>query len=172
MRKIFQTACILGALMASPAYAFDYIDSHVPNAEKVGEGRLTYFIWNVYDAELYAPDGKWEKDKPFALRLSYLMNLDGGDIADRSIEEIRKQGFDDEEKLKMWHTQMKRIFPDVNETTTLTGIYKANGETAFYENGYGLGRISDPEFGRYFFDIWLGEQTSAPKLTQQLLGVK
>ena len=47
-----------------------YIDTLSDN-----EGRLTYLLWDVYDAMLYAPKGKWSHDKPFALKLSYLRSL-------------------------------------------------------------------------------------------------
>ena len=104
------------------------------------------------------------------MRLSYLRNLDGEKIADRSIEEMRAQGFNDEIKLAAWHTQIRRIFPDVNDGTTLSGVYTKNQETIFYKNGSEIGRIKDPEFGQAFFNIWLSTDTSEPDLRAQLLG--
>lgn len=172
MRKFFAIATfIMGlGLGLSPALAFDAIYNNVPQAEKIGEGRLTYLFWDVYDAALFAPQGQWERDKPFALSLSYLMDLKGKKIADRTIEEIRKQGFDDELKLADWHAQMKRIFPNVSDGVSLIGVYTESGETIFYMDDINIGVIEDPEFGPYFFDIWLGEQTTAPDLRKKLLG--
>jgi len=170
MRNVIRTVCALALLGISPAYAIDYINVYVPNAEKVGQGRLSYMLWDVYDATLYAPDGDWQSDKPFALQLSYLRDIPGKKIADRSVEEIRAQGFADEVRLAGWHTQMRSIFPNVREGLSLTGVYTNTAETVFYEDNKEIGRVKDPEFGRQFFNIWLSPQTSAPDLRRKLLG--
>ena len=71
IQNVIRTACALAILGITPAYALNHIRGFVPNAQKVGEGRLTYLFWDVYDATLYAPAGAWDNDKPFALQLSY-----------------------------------------------------------------------------------------------------
>lgn len=142
----------------------------VPNADEVGSARLTYMVWDVYDATLYAPNGEWQQQCPFALRLTYLRNLNGADIADRSVQEMREQGFSDETQLATWHSQMREIFPDVNKGTSLTGICTPQGDTVFLRNGEKIGVIRDPNFSRHFFNIWLGERTSEPALRKKLLG--
>lgn len=154
----------------TPAQALDNMERYIPNAAKVGEGRLTYFIWDVYDAALYAPQGAWAENTPFALQLSYLIGIKGKKIADRSIEEMRKQGFYDEIKLAAWQTQMRNIFPDVSEGVDLTGVQTQSGDTVFYKDNVEVGRINDPEFSKAFFGIWLDENTSAPDLRRKLLG--
>lgn len=172
MRKILFILAVLLVLNTAPVFASDYIEDKVPNAKTVGEGRLTYMLWDVYDAVLYAPNGKFEPQKPFALSLTYLRDLSGKKIADRSVEEMRNQGFKDEIRLAAWHTQMTNIFPDVSEGVSLTGLYTDNGESIFYKNGIEVGRIKDKEFGKYFFDIWLNKKTSAPDLRANLLGLR
>ena len=172
VKAVVRTACALALLGISPAYALDHIRSHVPKAQKVGEGRLTYMFWDVYDATLYAPQGDWNNDQPFALQLSYLREIEGKKIADRSAEEMRNQGIDDEVKLAAWHTQMRKIFPDVDEGVRLTGIHTDKGEAVFYRDNEEIGRINDPEFSRAFFDIWLNGKTSSPDLRRKLLGAR
>ncbi len=173
MLKIKSIFCMIGVftlLLTSPSYALDNIGLFVPNEQKVGQGRFTYLFWDVYDATLYAPQGVWDNNKPFALTLSYLQPLKGEKIADRSIKEIRDLGFTDEAKLSTWRIQMRQIFPDVNKGITLTGIYTDAGDTIFYKNNVEIGRVKDPEFSKAFFGIWLNEKTSAPDLRQKLLG--
>ena len=148
------------------------IKDHVPDARLVGQGRLTVFLWDVYDAFLYAPGGQWRPDQPFALKLSYLRRLYGQKIAERSTIEMRGQDFKDEEKLALWDEQMRRFFPDVDEGTSLTGIYTADGRSLFFFDNQEIGIFDDPEFGRQFFGIWLNESTSEPDLRQQLLGAQ
>lgn len=169
-QNVVRTACILTVLGITPAYAMQHIRSYIPTAQKVGQGRLTYLLWDVYDATLYAPQGQWEKGEPLALQLSYLRDIEGKKIADRSAEEMRQQGLADEVKIATWHAQMKKIFPDVDEGMSLTGIYTDTGESVFYKDNVEIGRINDPEFSNAFFGIWLNEGTSSPDLRRKLLG--
>lgn len=141
------------------------------NQKLIGQGSLNYYFWHVYDAKLYSNDGILSFEKPFSLKLEYKRKLYGAKIADRSTEEIRGLGFKDEVKLAAWHAQMKDIFPDVNDGISLIGVYKPNQPTVFYKNEQQIGVIKDPEFGKWFFGIWLNENTSEPKLRKALLGV-
>lgn len=170
MRKALRLACVMTMIGITPVMAMDQMSHYIPNAKPVGEGRFSVMFWDVYDATLYAPDGKWNIGAPFALRLTYLRDIDGEKIADRSVEQMRALGFDDEIKLADWHSQMKNIFPDVSENVSLTGIYTSEGASIFFENNKEIGRINDPDFGRYFFNIWLDHKTSAPELRKKLLG--
>jgi hypothetical protein len=151
-------------------WADDWLGSYIPNAEVVGEGRMSFMFWDVYDAALIAPNGIWDKTQPYALKLKYLRALDGHKIADRSIEEIRKLGCKDELKLAAWHGQLNTLFPNVDAQTVLIGIFTPSGSTKFYHDDEFIGEISDAEFGPWFFNIWLSESTSAPKLRAALLG--
>ena len=158
-------------MISTPVFANSVVENYVPNAEKVGEGRLSFLAWDLYDATLYASKGEWKDTQPFALKLSYLRSVPGDDIADTSMKEIRNQGFNDEIKLATWHTQLKKIFPNVVKGSDLIGVYKYTGETVFYDGKKNkIGQISNPEFGRLFFNIWLGEKTNVPRLRKKLLG--
>ncbi|MFK8068441.1 MAG: chalcone isomerase family protein [Gammaproteobacteria bacterium] len=171
MNKLLKILCFSFSISSFPLLSADHIGMHVPEVQKVGEGRLKYLFWNVYDATLYTPKGIWQDEKPFALKLSYLLELEGEKIADRSIEEIRNQGFKNELILATWHNQMRKIFPDVDKGISITGIYTTQGESIFYRQNEEIGRIRDPEFGKAFFNIWLSEKTSEPELRKQLLGL-
>ena len=170
MRKLLYLISILFYLQSPSVIGKESIEPFVPQAKSVGEGRMSVLFWDVYDATLYATDGDLQQGKPFAIELTYLIDIEGKKIADRSAEEIRKQGFTDEIKLATWHSQMREIFPDVSEGVTLTGIYTTSGESIFLKNNKTIGKVTDPEFGKAFFDIWIGDKTSAPKLRKKLLG--
>lgn len=163
--------CVLAfAFVVMPVGAEQYIEAHIPDARPVGEARLKVLFWDFYDATLYAPGGVLQAGRPLALRLAYLRKLYGDKIADRSIKEMRAQGFDDEAKLSAWHQQLRDIFPDVDKHTVLTGVHLPGAETVFYRNGKRIGAVTDPAFGPVFFDIWLGEKTGYPDLRRRLLG--
>lgn len=156
---------------SAPAWANRVIETTVPDASVVGKGRLTYMLWDVYDATLYAPQGQWKAEKPFALSIHYLHSINSDDLTERSIEEMRKQGFDDDARLADWRKQMQIIFPDVRKGTVISGVYLPGVETRFYEGERLIGSITDDEFGRRFFAIWLDEKTSEPDLRRKLLGM-
>lgn len=145
-------------------------NAQIANKELVGEGKLYYFLMHIYDAKLYSDDGTFSFYKPFALKLEYKRKLYGEKIADRSNLEIRNLGFKDEIKLAAWYGQMKDIFPDVDDGISITGLYTPGKQTVFYKNDKEIGVIKDPEFGKWFFGIWLNERTSEPVLRKQLLG--
>jgi len=138
----------------------------------VGEARMQVLFWNIYDARLLAPGGRLIDGEPFALSLTYLRQLDGEKIAARSIEEIRKQGFDDEAALMRWYEALVQLLPDVADQDEIVGLAARDGSTRFFRDGEPLGTIEDPAFTRAFFAIWLGEKTSEPLLREQLLGVR
>ena len=170
MHKVLCMAALMAILHITTVFAADGIAAYIPEPKQVGSGRFSVFLMDIYDATLLTHEGKWKPGDPLALQLSYLRELKGDKIADRSAQEMRNIGITDEVKLAAWHAQMRRIFPDVDEGVTLTGILSPDGESIFLHNGEEIGRIKDPDFGPAFFGIWLSEKTSAPNLRQKLLG--
>lgn len=144
---------------------------HVENAQLVGKSRFKVLFWSVFDAELYAEEGEYSPDKPFTLSLSYLRDIKGSEIVAKSMSEITNQDSFPSEKLATWKSKLDSIIPDVDTSTTITGVQDSNVHTIFYKNGTLIGEIKDPQFTRAFFNIWLGEKTSEPKLRSRLLGL-
>jgi hypothetical protein len=136
----------------------------------VGSGQMQFLLWSVYDATLYAPQGHWRAQPPYALTLRYHRAFQGADIATRSAHEIEQLSQTTAASLQRWKQQMQDLFPDVQPTDTITGVYTTSGAAIFYHNGKRLGQIADPEFSRRFFGIWLHPDTSEPELRRQLLG--
>ena len=155
----------------SPALADDVIQRYVPNAQKVGAGRYVFVFLDVYDATLYAPKGQWDAHAPYALSLRYLRDVDGDDIADRAVEEMKGQGYADNVKLTAWHAKMLEIFPDVDEGSELEAVFIPGKSIDFYHNGKPIGSIKDAEFCEHFSAIWLSDKTSEPGLRRKLLGL-
>jgi len=174
MRKLIIRSLALGLviLYPTPSQASSEIGHYVPNAAKVGEGQLDLGLWPVYQATLYAPQGQWQQDKPFALTLSYLTKISGKRIAAESIKDMRRQGVTDEIKLAAWYEQMAAIFPNVKKGSSLTGISAADGKTLFFSGDKPIGQIDNAEFSHSFFSIWLGPHTQSPSLRIDLLGMR
>lgn len=175
MFKTFFLSLILTIALPFSAFATTsnaIIEKYIPDAQKIGEGRLSVFLADVYDAELFAGNQNSiaQNKPPYALKLSYLRPLKSETIAKRSAKEMRNIGLNDELKIAAWHEKMRKIFPDVKDGTSITGIYTTDKQTVFYQGDNEIGRIKDPEFGQYFFGIWLNEKTSAPDLRSKLIG--
>ena len=167
-------AAVPGAAKAAsslPDPAAKEIAKVVPNLVKQGEAVLRFFGLKVYDIRLWTQGIKHSYSEPFALELQYDIDLNGKDIADRSVVEMRKQGYRDEVKLKHWGEMMTRIFPDIKQGDTLIGLSIPGKEIRFYSRDKLIAVETDTEFSRAFFDIWLSEKTSEPKLRKRLLGL-
>jgi hypothetical protein len=160
----------LAMIIAAPAWAsLDVARQGVPDAELAGEARFRVLFWNVYDAALYAPEGDYRADAPFALSLTYLRDFTSDQIVGRTMAEIERQPDVDAASLAPWREQLSALIPDVQKGMTITGLRDSTGRAQFYLGVELLGTIQDTELSRRFFDIWLGEHTSAPEFQQALL---
>ena len=169
MRRLLYMVFMLIVATACDAQA-KQLTQFFDQPEIVGKTRLKVFFWDIYDASLIAPNGQFSKDKPFALELRYLRDFKGKEIASRSVDEMRRLGVKDEVKLAAWYQEMHDLFPDVKQGESITGVVDENKVSHFYYNDKLLGKVYDKEFSRWFFDIWLSENTSEPEMRADLLG--
>jgi len=137
---------------------------------KRGEAVMRFFGLKVYDIRLWTPGKPHQPDELFALELVYDLGLKGAEIAKRSADEMRKVGYQDADKLRRWTETMTRIFPDVKAGDSLIGVSVPGREARFYSHSKLIAVVPDPEFARAFFDIWLSEKTSEPKMRERLIG--
>ncbi|MCG7550693.1 chalcone isomerase family protein [Pseudoalteromonas sp. Of7M-16] len=143
------------------------------NLKQVGQtARMTYLFWDIYDIRLYSATGLFDSQQPFVLQLTYLRDLNGQEIAKRSLQEMQKQGFNNKQLGQQWLGQMETIFPNVTDNYSLFGVRGEDGATRFYDNSKLLGEIKDQNFTKWFFDIWLGDKTSEPAMRAKLIGGK
>lgn len=159
-------------ISASALCSANVIESHLSSPQKIGEARFSYLFWDVYDAALYAESTERSVKPPLALELTYLRKLKGRSIAQRSIDEIKSQGFSNEAKLQQWAYAMEAMFPDVKKGSVILGIADKSNVSHFYFNGEKLGVIEDSDFTQRFFDIWLGENSTEPEFRDQLLSME
>ena len=140
-----------------------------------GQGSYRWFGMKIYDVFLWRESGANNKadlfDSKFILELVYARDLSGMRIATVSIDEMRKLNKVTPSQQLAWHRLMQEIFPDVREGSRLSGVYLPGQGVRFYHDGKLLKEISDTEFARAFFSIWLDEHTSARRLRNQLLGL-
>lgn len=165
-------AALTTALM-QPALATAH--GQLPGSRPQGEATLRFFGLKVYQARLWTlPDFRAERsaDHPLVLELTYLRDFKASAIAERSLQEMRRASGFPEAQAQRWVAEMKRVFPDIKSGDRLAGLYQPGQGTRFWHNGQPAGEVADPDFGRFFFGIWLAPTTSEPQMRQALLGLK
>jgi hypothetical protein len=149
------------------------LQARLPQARLHGSSRFRYYGFHVYDAQLWVPpsfDAAKLYAQPFGLCLIYARSLKARDIAERSIEEMRRQATISDADAQRWTQAMTAAFADVRSGDRLTGLYLPEGGASFFLNGQATQTIADTRFALLFFGIWLSAATSAPSLRRDLLG--
>jgi hypothetical protein len=162
------------ALSAGPAQAAAPLPETViramPDLRLAGTGRLRWFGLHIYDAALWTRGGLFDPGREHVLDIRYARNISGSRLTQTSLEEMRRLGFGDQTTLDRWAQEMTRLFPDVRKGERLTGVHRPGVGVEFYHDGRLAGTVSDAEFARAFFSIWLDPRSREPGLRQSLLG--
>jgi len=163
----------LALAIAMPAWAnvpVESLQSGGLEYRMLGQGRMRWFGLLLYDAALWAPGERWRWEAPFALDLRYAREFQGVKLAEASVDEMRRLGYEDEAKLDRWRQAMIEAFPNVRKGDRITGVYRPGEGAQFFHNGRLTAMVADPEFARAFFSIWLDPKTREPKLRAALIG--
>ena len=139
-----------------------------------GQFSFSFFGLDAYQAQLWvdgAMNANLYEEGQLALQLVYARNLNGSEIAKRSLQEIKNQVKVSPEQEQIWLEQMVKIFPNVKNGDHITGVYGPAQKAVFFFNQKYLGELSDIELSKRFFGIWLSPQTSEPKMRLHLLGL-
>ena len=141
-----------------------------PDWRVQGQGEMRWFGLRLYEASLWAPNGRWQAELPYALELRYARDIPSGRLVDASIQEMQRLGAADDERLARWKVALEQVFPDVRSGDVIVGMHLPARGAEFYHQGRLTGRIDDVDFARAFFAIWLDERTREPGLRARLLG--
>ncbi|WP_439520524.1 chalcone isomerase family protein [Hydrogenophaga sp.] len=163
-------ALTAGISQAMPAEATT--SAALKDQPRLGTARLRVWGFEVYDASLYAApgfDAQRFAEQRFGLELNYLRSFKGPDIAERSLDEMRRVGTIDAAQAEGWLRAMSALFPDVQRGDRITGVHVPGAGARFYLNGQWLGEVADESFSRLFFGIWLSPRTSQPAMRRALI---
>jgi hypothetical protein len=144
-----------------------HIKSMMGQAQLQGLGKLNFWGFHVYDANLYR--GANKDSQEFALELKYQRSFSGEAIANRTAEEMKNLGVSDAQATT-WGKELASILPNVEPGQTIAAIYIPRQGTSFFYEGKKISQIQGADFAKAFFGIWLDSKTSAPKLRMDLLG--
>ena len=145
----------------------------VPLASLAGSTRLRVWGYDVYDVQLWVAPGFQAArypETPFALEMRYLRDFSRADIARRSLDEMRRSAPITDAQAKAWQQKLESALTNVRKGDRILGVYLPLTRTArFLTNGQPTGEVSDGDFARLFFGIWLSPQTSEPTMRKALL---
>jgi hypothetical protein len=144
-----------------------HIKSMMGQVQLQGLGRLNFWGFHVYDANLYR--GATKDSQEFALELKYQRSFSGEAIANRTAEEMKNLGVSDTQAIA-WGKELASILPNVEPGQTIAAVYIPKQGTSFFYEGKKIAQIQGTDFAKAFFSIWLDSNTSVPKLRTELLG--
>lgn len=179
LRSLTIVLFLLVSLPSAPALADDpdtltlpaAVAKHAPvPLSKVGQGTYRKFGFAVYNAALWAPEGFWEAEEPFALQLSYTRSLSKETLIDAVMDDIENQNIADETTRARWRDFLEASLRDVEDGDVLAGLsLPAENEAILFLNGAVIAVIDEQAFSDAFFSIWLGTNADAD-LREALLG--
>lgn len=148
------------------------VATELPAALWSGSSRMRFFGFDIYDASLWVAPGFRAtvfSQHPLALTLTYLRAFKGREIAQRSLQEMKRQGDLTAAREEKWLAAMAEAFPDIQAGERLTGVHLPGQGARFWHQGQARASVPDPEFSRRFFGIWLADTSSEPQLRTALL---
>jgi hypothetical protein len=159
-------ALFSGVATASNDHNQSLVAKNIPQAEALGQGRMTYWGFTLYDAKLFSSK---EPKGGIALDIQYLRKFEANALVKQTLDELKKLGISDTQRAE-WADPLARAFKTVQVGDSITAIKKPQGGTQFFYNGQFVSEISGESFSQAFFGIWLHPKTSAPQLRKVLLG--
>jgi len=165
------------AIGSSAAALPEQVTQLIPDWALQGKGEMRWFGLSLYEARLWVPSAASSStrasppDGHFALELQYARDITSQRLVEASIDQMKRFGAIDEQRLGKWKLALERVFPNVKSGDVIVGVLKPNQGAEFYHQSRLSGRIDDLDFARTFFAIWLDERTSEPELRKRLLGL-
>jgi hypothetical protein len=166
---------VASALVGSAAQADlpESVGSIGHDLSRVGQGRLTWLGFGIYEASLWTRDGRFqgfEGGEPVALALWYERKFSRQQLIDITTGEWARLDLAPAPARSDWARQLEAMWKDVARGDNLTAVVLPGKETLFFDRHGMLGRVTDPAFGPAFLGIWLDSRSAIQDLRTQLLG--
>jgi hypothetical protein len=166
MRSLFIIFAAFASFIAPAAAA----PREVGAAALVGEARFALLGVALFDAALYAEDGRFSWNDQFALALTYQRAARREVLLNRTIRGMSERGAGDADALAPLRTRLAQCFADVRPGDRITGVSTGHDTARFYLNGAPRCTVTWPGFRRAFFGIWLEASGGQAGLSARLRG--
>ena len=136
----------------------------------IGQGTLKVLFFEVYDVRLLADSKAFSWKNKFQLEFEYKREVNKQSVIESSVKEMRRQSNVLDKDINIWQEHLEQSIHPVQEGSQATVSWNPSGQITFHYQSSEPTTIEDENFARAFLNIWLGEETSQPKLRSQLLG--
>lgn len=166
-------ACLSPAAVAqTQALRAASLSQALSGLEPAGQAQMRFLGLRIYALRLWVSPGfdpQTPVSQPVALELTYQRGFTAQAIAERSVQEIRRQRSLSPQEAADWTAMLAGWLPDVAPGDRLTGLLLPGQGMQLWRGELSLGWLAEPQLAAYFFGIWLSPQTSEPGLRQALL---
>ena len=168
MQKIvFLIACLL---LVTPMSAQADWKTRYPDLRVIGTGVLKVFFMNIYRLTLHSKESDYRVSDHFALEFDYKKSVSKKIIVDASMDELSKAPNVSSAEKKAWKQILEKGISDMQAGEKAAVVFSKSGDVEFWLANQEPISFKDLKFAKNFAAIWLGPQTSRPKLRSALLG--
>jgi len=168
MQKIvFLIACLL---FVTPMGAQADWKTRYPDLQVVGTGVLKIFFMDIYSLTLHSKERYYSVSDHFALEFNYRKSVSKKTIVDASMDELSKVPNVGSVEKKAWKQILEKGISDMQAGERASVVFSKSGNVEFWSENREPVSFQDLKFAKNFAAIWLGPQTSHPKLRSALLG--
>ena len=175
-RILIKIACLLilifsiNVIFIKISYPNEWWHSKIPNSYLIGEGVLKVFIWDIYTIRLFSKTKLFNTNQPIVLEFEYLRDTSKKSVIRASLKELSKINIP-KSKLMIWEKYLNDTISDMNKGEKAALFWEPGKQITFYAQGRLEKLIEDKEFADAYINIWIGENTSRPKLRKKIKGL-
>jgi hypothetical protein len=166
-KVVFLISCLL---FVTPMGAQADWKTRYPDLQVVGTGVLKVFFLDIYSLTLHSKERDYSVSDHFALEFNYKRSVSKKTIVDASMDELSKAPNVRSLEIKAWKQILERGIIDMQDGEKASVVFSKSGDVEFWSENQELFSFQNQKFAKNFAAIWLGPQTSHPKLRSALLG--
>ena len=141
-----------------------------PDLRMVGTGVLKVFFMDIYNLTLHSKERDYSVSDHFALEFDYKRSVSKKTVIDASMDELSKAPNVGSVEIKAWKQILEKGISDMQAGEKASVVFSKAGDVEFWLENQEPVSFKDLKFAENFAAIWLGPQTSHPKLRLALLG--
>ena len=162
-------ACVL---FVTPMGAQADWKSRYPDLQMIGNGVLKVFYMDIYNLTLHSTERNYAVSDHFALEFNYKKSVSKKTIVTASMDELSRSPDVSSVEMKAWKQILESSISDMHAGEKVSVIFSKSGDVEFWSENREPISFQNLKFAKNFAAIWLGPQTSYPKLRLALLGKK
>jgi hypothetical protein len=166
---VFLIVCLL---FVTPMGAQADWKTRYPYLQVVGTGVLKVFFMDIYSLTLHSKERDYSVSDHFALEFNYKKSVSKKTIIDASMDELSRLPDVSSVEIKAWKQILEISISDIQAGEKVSVVFSKAGDIEFWSENREPISFQNLKFAKNFAAIWLGPQTSHPKLRLALLGKK